>query len=81
MWRDQAKRKGKATKNGSGDIGHLTTKMDNLKLTLEQFLVVAQEKEKNRVMTILTRNTSKLIGREKEMMLKAKVKIAKKYNI
>lgn len=46
--------------------------MDKFKWSLEQYLAVAQEKEKNRVMMILMRDTSALTGCEKEKAIKEK---------
>nr|KAJ0188335.1 hypothetical protein LSAT_V11C900456340 [Lactuca sativa] len=76
MGKDRARRKGKVVASGSGCasgvIDQLTTKIDNLMSSLEQYSAVAQEKEKNCAMTILTRDTSGLTGREKEMTIKAR---------
>lgn len=81
MGRDRAKRKGKAVLTSFGDIDQLTAKKDNLKLSLDKYLEVTHEKEKTRVMFVLTRNISDLSGREREMRIKAKEELPKKYNI
>nr|KAJ0219145.1 hypothetical protein LSAT_V11C300126260 [Lactuca sativa] len=62
--RDRTKRKEKAMESGpgcaSGDIDQPTTKMENLKSSLDKYSAVAQEKEKKCAMMILTRGTSAL---------------------
>lgn len=47
MGRDQAKRKGKGSASSSSDIEKMTSKMDELKATLEQYSSVAKDKEKS----------------------------------
>lgn len=78
---DQAKRKVKGTTSCSSDIEQMKSKIDNLKATFKKYLSVAKKKEKSSNMTTSTRNTSNFIGCERELTLKAKDKIAKKYNI
>lgn len=51
---------------------------DNLKTTLEQYLSIAKDNEKNHDMEILMKYISHFTGCEKELMLKTKDKVAKR---
>ena len=57
--------KGEKVASCSSDIQKMMTEMNNLKTTLEQYLSVAKEKEKNRAMAIITKKPTILSDAKK----------------